>query len=173
MTKRLILVVCLFFPLVAFAGDKHIVRFNNDIPASFAAAVEAAGGTLESQHDGAGIAVVAGLTDDAAAALARDNGAAEAIADAEIEVRPGPATVNAEDEAYDDVASPSNPATAFFYARQWHLRAIGAQHAWAAGRGGSANVTVAVLDTGISYTHPDLAGRVDLSRSKSFVPSDD
>jgi subtilisin family serine protease len=34
-------------------------------------------------------------------------------------------------------------------------------------------VTVAIIDTGIDYNYPDLRGRVDLSRSKSFVPTDD
>jgi subtilisin family serine protease len=34
-------------------------------------------------------------------------------------------------------------------------------------------VTVAILDTGIDYLYPDLWDRVDLSRSISFVPSDD
>jgi subtilisin family serine protease len=42
-----------------------------------------------------------------------------------------------------------------------------------AGLTGSAAVTVAILDTGIGYTHADLAGRVDLGRSVSFVPADD
>jgi subtilisin family serine protease len=32
---------------------------------------------------------------------------------------------------------------------------------------------VFILDTGLGYLHPDLAGRVDLTLSRSFVPSDD
>jgi subtilisin family serine protease len=53
------------------------------------------------------------------------------------------------------------------------MRAINAETAWAAGRLGSEGVTVAILDTGISYTHADLEGLVDLSRSVSFTPEDD
>jgi hypothetical protein len=43
-------------------------------------------------------------------------------------------------------------------ASNWDLRAIDAQRAWTLGDG--AGVVVAVLDTGVSATHPDLAGRV-------------
>src|SRR5262249_59253511 len=46
---------------------------------------------------------------------------------------------------------------------------IGAPHAWSEGYDGT-GTTVAVLDTGIDSSHPDLAGQI--SGSQSFVPDE-
>src|SRR3989344_1792014 len=46
-----------------------------------------------------------------------------------------------------------------YYQSQWHLQKILAPIVWNHTKG-SSNVTVAILDTGINYNHPDLAGRV-------------
>jgi len=69
--------------------------------------------------------------------------------------------------------SATAPQNAVLFARQWNMRAIQADAAWAGGAFGSPSVSVAILDTGIDYLWPDLDGRVDLSRSISLRPDED
>ena len=45
------------------------------------------------------------------------------------------------------------------FGEQWHLEVIGAPDAWRVQRG-SRDVTVAIIDTGIDYTHEDLAANI-------------
>ncbi|MGH8865245.1 MAG: S8 family serine peptidase, partial [Burkholderiales bacterium] len=49
---------------------------------------------------------------------------------------------------------PSDP----YYASSWHLPKIGAQTAWDYTQG--AGVTIAILDTGVDTTHPDLQSQI-------------
>lgn len=158
---------------VAQSGNgTYLILFHGaGLPNDFAGQVEALGGAVDFTHR-VGMAVVSGLTESAAAQLG-------ARADVDTVLGNGTYALDPllEESAPAPVASfplsSGDPTTASFYARQWNMRAIGADTAWAAGRLGSPAVTVAIVDTGIDYLHPDLAGRVDLSRSISFVPSDD
>ncbi len=151
--------------------DQHLVLLRGSgIPAGFSASVEALGGTIVFAH-ASGVAVVAGLTDQAAETLARDPAVIDVTRDGAFTLDPilehQPVPVDAVPD------SPNEPSAAVLFPRQWNMIAIAADAAWAAGRTGSPAVTVAILDTGIDYLYPDLVGTVDLSRSASFVPSDD
>jgi subtilisin family serine protease len=54
----------------------------------------------------------------------------------------------------DDLV-PNDP----MFSEQWYLRKIGAPEAWSAATG-SQDVVVAILDTGVDYTHPELAANM-------------
>jgi lantibiotic leader peptide-processing serine protease len=147
------------------ASDTYLVRFRgNGVPDGFAADIARLGGEVIFAHP-IGIAAVAGLDDKDAAALARIAGVAAVDADAYVTLDESAGEVTAD----VGTASPSDPTTSAAYARQWNMRAIGANLAWAAGQLGSPTVRVGVLDTGIDYLHPDLFGRVDLTASRSYL----
>lgn len=148
---------------------RHVVVFNGKAPKDFEATVAELGGTIELNHP-IGIAVVSGLDPASAAALQGRVGARFVEENAEMELVEPAATELALELA---PASPTDPTGASAYAQQWNMRQIHADAAWGAGRLGSEDVTVAILDTGIDDQIPDMVGRVDLSRSASFEPLDD
>jgi lantibiotic leader peptide-processing serine protease len=164
----LLLLAVMAFALSAFA-QQQIVTFKGGIPAGFANKVTGLGGRVLAQHPV--LAVVDGLTPAALDLLKAQTGGgiSDVQADASFVLDDAVGTA----EPADVAMSPANPAGAYFFGRQWNMRAIGAPAAWAAGKLGSPSTTVAVIDTGIDYSYPDLVGRVDLSRSISFAPSDD
>ena len=155
---------------------RHLLGFEEGTADAVAAQVAARGGVVQWIHAGAGVALVSGLDDASAAGIP---GVALAARDAEMQAAypaaDGLVTEAAAGATGDETAaaSQSNPTTAFFYPRQWHLRNVEANAAWAAGKLGSPSVSVAVLDGGLDYTYPDLDGLVDLQRSRSLIPDED
>jgi hypothetical protein len=175
----------------AVVDGQYLVLFKgNGIPADFQAQAEAAGGTVTFTHAETGFAIVGGLDAAGAASIGALNSVAQVEANATFSIDAPQAAVEAdatlsidvpqaavEAEASEaaggvGVQSVTNPATALLYSWQWNMRLINAEAAWAAGKLGSPDVTVAILDSGLDYNTPDLNGLVDLSRSTSLVASD-
>ncbi len=152
------------------AGDgsgTYLVRFKGSgIPAGFAARVSALGGQVVFAHAGAGIGAVSGLDDGRAAQLGGTAGVTSVDADAVTLMNPLATVVS---DVASSTESPAAPATALRFSRQWNMKAIMADSAWAAGKRGSSSVKVGIIDTGIDYLHPDLFDRVDMDLSKSFL----
>ena len=146
---------------------RHIVSARR-LPRDFESTVEALGGTVTFQHS-VGLALVDGLSNDAANELLAVRGIDEVIADITLERDPDAEGLEAVEASLDA------PSDAYFYGLgyQWHMDAVGAPAAWAAGRTGSSDVTVAIIDSGLDDTHADLVGLVDASRSVSFIPPTD
>jgi subtilisin family serine protease len=151
------------------ARAQHLIQTDGPPSAALLNAIESAGAEVLFEHD-IGIVFTRGLDDATAGALLGFSGVADVQADEWFLADENYAN---EPMSTDTLFSPEDPASAFFFPRQWHHRAISADEAWAAGRTGSEDVTVAILDTGIDYLHLDLEGRVDLERSISFVEIDD
>jgi len=160
--------------------NRYLVVFTGDrVAQDFDARVSRLGGSVETSLDSIGVATVTGLTPSAAAALSvgtdiqavepdrlMDVHLAGADAGGTFDDLSGNATVAVADAA-------ASPTAAQYYARQWNMRAIFADQAWAAGYLGSHDVRVAILDTGLDYTLQDFDGLIDIGNSKSFVPEED
>lgn len=159
---------------------RYVVVFAAErVPADLWNRVSRLGGSVGASLDNIGVAVVTGLTEAAATELATENGIQHVEPDVVMTVpddHAEAADASAQETASEAVAPAdvtASPTSAQFYPRQWNMRAVFAPEAWAAGHLGSRDAVVAILDTGIDYLHPDLEGRVDLSRSISLVPSED
>ena len=150
----------------------HIARLRERAQpsAEFELRVESLGGTTESSA-AAGIVLISGLTSEAAKELAADPEVLEVLPDVEIRLDP----VRRRTESIGVEAlhrRRSDFEKAELYARQWNMDVIHAPVAWRAGKLGSSEVRVAILDSGIDPTHPDVAGLVDLNLSGSFFTTD-
>ena len=156
------------------AGSRYLVVFKSGSAASSGVSAELrnSGGVVEGAYDQLGFAVVSGVSSDGAARLAKIAGVASVAPDVEFAIE-GAGETEALAAGDPGIESAAAPQTASQFARQWNMRAIQADAAWAGGALGSSNVTVAILDTGIDYQWPDLVGRVDLSRSISLRPDED
>ncbi|MER6624707.1 MULTISPECIES: S8 family serine peptidase [unclassified Streptomyces] len=143
--------------------------------ASVERAIAAAGGKVVVTYDRIGVIVVHSANPAFGEEIRRARGVQSAGA-----TRTAPLTragttdegaadfVTAAEAARTEAASARTPGSEPLEADQWDLRAIGADKA-AKIDDGSRRVTVAVIDTGVDDTHPDLAPNFSASQSANCV----
>lgn len=155
-------------PAVVRGGQRALVRFASSASATErAAAIARVGATIETELPALGatrIVFPLGASDpsgDAAGLAVLRLGRDAAIASAQLDAR---ATAGF---APNDTLFATDPS---FGVGQWGLRAAHVDQAWDVVRG-SPTVIVAVIDTGVDATHPDLGGV--LLPGATFVSSPD
>lgn len=125
-------------------------------------AVTRAGGSVRFSHGAAGIAVVDSASATFLADVVEDPAIQTADRDVMVQWVPPSAVIQVD----ANVAHIGDDET--FWSMQWAPRAVHAPEAWNAGCKGT-GVRIALVDGGIYREHVDLAGRIDESRSVSFV----
>jgi len=143
-----------------------VVYKSENVPANAAKTVQQAGGTLVYSYGQIGVA----LASSSSASFATNLLAADKSVDS-TSATAGFAT-RLEDTQADGppVANPGVPATDSdsLSGLQWDMAQIHAPEAHAI-TGGSNTVLVGDIDTGLDYTHPDLAANVDAAASVNCV----
>lgn len=148
----------LFFTSTAAFGEQWILNSEtDDLPADLEAKIIQAGGVLVKTLDGMGIAIAEFSTRGEAETMEAHG--VKVMLNVNLNWLPEP--LSGEHIGLDEP----------YYVYQWHLPVIEADKVWDKGITG-AGVTVAVLDSGIWYPHPDLYDNVDFENSVSFVEGD-
>ena len=152
--------------LATGASQTYLILYGaRSVPSDAAARISTAGGTLVARYDAIGVAIARSGSATFRASVKADRRVADAAATGRTGVRLS--DVEAPD---DSTASVDIPATDSdnLSGLQWDMRQIHAPEAHAI-TGGSPSVVVGDIDTGLDYTHPDLAANVDFSSSVSCI----
>jgi subtilisin family serine protease len=141
-----------------------IVYRSTAVPAGAATTISAANGTLVASYDAIGVAVATSSDPLFAATIRNDSRVEGAAATAAFATR-----LNDELEVVDTASTTASGSWGDPMSnRQWDMLQIHVPEAHAVSTG-SPTVVVGDIDTGLDYTHPDLAANVDFANSVSCV----
>ncbi|MCB2203115.1 S8 family serine peptidase [bacterium] len=151
-------------------SDRYLVEYSNGN--KMMKALENAGGTLVEDIDAIKVAIVSGLTDQAAQQLANSNGIQKVTRDMKMKFVPSLQEALAGSAQHFTNPQPTGaPGDASALAIQWNMHAIHAPEAWATTTG-SSEIRVGILDTGGSPDHIDLYGKYDEDYCINFSEED-
>lgn len=149
----------------AGAASTYVILYKGKaVPAHAAKTIAGAGGTLVSRYDAIGVAIARSTSSSFAGMIVKDKTVESASATAGFATRLTE-KVRAAGPLPGSTPAPGDDPLSFL---QWDMVQIHAPEARAI-NGGSPSVVVGDIDTGLDFTHPDLAPNVDFANSVSCV----
>ena len=149
----------------AGAASTYLILYAKaGVPADAARSISDAGGTLVARYDAIGVAVATSSNAQFRATIVRDSRVEGAAATGAFGVRLTDEVSVVDGAATTTAGTWGDPLSS----RQWDMVQIHVPEAYAI-TGGSPTVVVGDIDTGLDYTHPDLAANVDFANSVSCV----
>jgi subtilisin family serine protease len=149
----------------AGAARTYVILYHGTaVPTDAAKTIAGAGGTLVSRYDAIGVAIARSTSSSFADLIVKDQRVEGASATAGFGTRLTEKMYAAGPLPGSTPAPGDDPFSAF----QWDMVQIHAPEARAI-NGGSPSVVVGDIDTGLDFTHPDLAPNVDFANSASCI----
>lgn len=168
------IILCALVTSVAAAQNSktYIILAKNTGAGSTNSFAASLGSSLVAQYDEAGIVVAQSSDPNFANWAASQPGVGQVAEDQVVNWLPNETSIQV--NAADAGASSPTANQERFSALQWNLRQIHADQTAANGDRGNGLVRarVAIVDSGIVTTHPDIAPNLNLALSKSFVPGE-
>jgi lantibiotic leader peptide-processing serine protease len=151
------------------ASQNYIVLYKkNATPANASSMVSQAGGALVANYDAIGVVIASSSNSNFAANVMENSGVQGASATSGFATHVDDGALATDDAAADPSLGTPAPGNDPLSGLQWDMDQIQAPQARAI-NGGSSSVLVGDIDTGLDYTHPDLAANVDDAASANCV----
>jgi len=158
----------------AGTAETYLIVYRQEAaPADAASAIQKAGGTLVQSYDAIGVAVAQSASASFADKMTADNKVESAVSTEGLARKPKDDIINEADPSEGPALAAVVPSTAAsdtdnLAPLQWDMRQIQAPEAHAVTQG-RRSVVVGDIDTGLDWTHPDLAPNVDFAKSVSCI----
>jgi subtilisin family serine protease len=152
----------------ALAQNYIVLYKSQSVPANAAQTISAAGGTLVHSYGQIGVAVASSGSEAFRHNLLSDSRVANAASTSGFATQLEGNVTDAAAAPLADIVGIPAPGSDNLSGLQWDMDQIHSPEARAI-EGGSPSVVVGDIDTGLDYTHPDLAPNVDFAKSVSCV----
>ncbi|MEH7111621.1 S8 family serine peptidase [Neobacillus niacini] len=151
--------------------EHYVIAYKGKLPSNFSVTISKAGGTIERVIPEIGIIEVASSEPTFLSTVQKDTNIQTAGRELEAYLETDPDdNINFEPGTPNGAKVTLDPNADSYWDRQWDMQRLTHDGDSYDLNDGNEDTVVAVIDTGIDFSHPDLKENADLAGSKTFVP---